>query len=109
MVEIQELEGKHPTEIVQYRFDLSKNQAFSDYSETVGSKAWYVYDEDDLATNLSGTMVAADGNGTDYVTVDIRSDTTGKTYRVVGVVTASSGRKYVVMGRFKSDNRGVAL
>ena len=109
---IIDLEEKHPVEIVEYQFDLSKNSAFASGADVLDSQAaWYVYDTDDLDTNLSATMVYAYDYdaATNIIKCTVQIGTTGKTYYLVGVVTVtSSGRKYLVIGRFRVKSLGVS-
>jgi len=110
---ITDLEDKHPNEIVPYELSLRKNSAFMKQGEVLDQDAsWYVYDTDDLTTNLSGTMVYAyDYDATNHVLkADIQGGTNGQIYYLVGLATISAtGRKYVVIGRFRVTNKGVAI
>lgn len=110
---IVNLEDKHPSEKVEYEFDLSRISAFARNADTLDAQAsWYVYDVDDTATNLSSTMIyaydysAAD----DIIKATVQGGTTGKSYYLVGVATiTASGRVYVAIGKFKVRNMGLAL
>lgn len=110
---IVNLEDKHPSEKVEYEFDLSRISAFARNADTLDQNAaWYVYDTEDTATNLSSTMVYAyDYDAThDIIKCTIQGGTTGKSYYLVGKPTIlASGRVYVAIGKFKVRNLGLAL
>ena len=112
-MKIVQLEDKHPSEKVEYQFDLSKISAFGSNADTLDQNAaWYVYDTLATTVNLSSTMVYAYdySAANDIIKVTIQGGTTGKTYYVVGVPTiAATGRIYVVIGKFRVRNMGLAL
>jgi len=108
-IEVQDLEGKHPSERIQYTFNLVRYKTFGDGTDTVSSVEWYVYLSTNLSSNLSTAMVAAKSHTNTSVSVEISNGATGVSYYVVGLITAASGRKYIVMGRFAVNNQGIAL
>lgn len=112
MVQIIELEEKHPSEVVEYQLDLSKNTAFSSGSDTLDQDAaWYIYDEEDKSTNLAATMIEAYDYvaASDIIKCTVKLGTNAKTYLLVGIATISaSSRAYIVIGRFKVRSLGLA-
>ena len=112
-MEIVDLEEKHPSEIVEYQFDLAKISAFGSNADILDQNAaWYVYDTDDLTTNLASTMVYGyDYNGAqDIIKCTVQAGTSGKTYYLVGKATiVASGRVYLVIGKFYVTSQGITL
>ena len=110
---IVQLEDKHPSEKVEYEFELSKISAFGKNADTLDQNAtWYIYDVDDTATNLASTMVYAYDYSAakDIIKCTVQGGTTGKSYYLVGKPTISAtGRVYIVIGKFKVRNMGLAL
>lgn len=112
-LQVIDLEEKHPSEIVEYQFDLSKISAFGSNADTLDQNAtWYVYDVDDTTTNLASTMVYAYdySAANDIIKCTVQAGTSGKYYYLVGAATiAATGRKYVVIGKFYVRSLGITL
>lgn len=109
----EDLGEQHPSEVVQYTFDLRHNSAFVGTSaETLDENAtWRVVDSTDLTTSLHSTMVAASAydNTAKTISVTLQSGTNGRTYYVAGLVQVASDRKYMVLGKVRFDNKDMSV
>ena len=109
----ENLGEQHPSEVVQYTFDLKQNSAFVGTSaETLDENAvWRVVKSDALTTDLSSTMVNASAynNTLKTISVEIQAGVDGSTYYVAGLVTVASDRKYIVIGKLKFENKLISV
>ena len=108
----ESLGEQHPSEIVQYTFDLTENDAFVGSSaETLDESAtWRIIKSTALTSDLSSTMVhsTAYSNTNKTISVKIKLGTTGSVYYLACLLEVASGSKYVVIGKLKFTDKSVA-